>query len=153
MSRNINHFNIKCMFTLIWFACRVYDLGSNRMPDKYSVDPFCPLTNIPREKWRDCVVVCVHKCPCVCVCVCAHPRMSVGLHVFVIVRWISLFVVVTSNVWVRQKSVSDDHRKVLYQKSDPQCRWTGKAAVGLYVMQAIAWCVYSYSALFPACPS
>lgn len=55
-----------------------------------------------------------------------------------------------------QKSVSELHRIVLYltstphQPPPPQCRWTGKAAVGLYVMQVIAWCVYSYSAPFPS---
>lgn len=46
------------------------------------------------------------------------------------------------------QSVSEDHRIVLYQNSDPMCRCTGKAAVGFYVMQVIAWCVYSYSAPF-----
>lgn len=34
----------------------------------------------------------------------------------------------------------------------PSPHWTGKAAVGSYVMQVIAWCVYSYSAPSPAFP-
>lgn len=60
-------------------------MGSNRTPDKYSVDPFCPLTNVYRERVRHCAVsvrVCARVNACVGVCV----RMSVRLHVFVIVR-------------------------------------------------------------------
>lgn len=92
---------------------------------------------------------------CVCVCACQFACM----HLWLLDE--NRQIVCCGNikcVWAywclrRADSVSEVHRIAVYQNSNPQCRWTGKAAIGLYVMQVIAWCVYSYSAPFPTCPS
>lgn len=82
MHCNINHFDITCMFTLIWFTCRLYDSGSG----KYGVDPFD--RREAEETW-EATDVCAKEYVSAGVRAC----MSVCLHVSVVVRWIELFVV------------------------------------------------------------
>lgn len=93
-----------------------------------------------------CLLVCVSACRCACMCLWLLGKLSCLLltrgstDASAELTWECITGLQSSRALIERHASHPPH-------------WTGKAAIGSYVMQVIAWCVYSYSAPLPACPA